>query len=226
MPYRHGTKGETMNRNHALLLGLGLLAGCVWDVNGDGQVVVACLGDSNSAFPFGMYCEQLAVQYPEIVFVSYAVPGSRAIGGTDDGLSQIAEAAAGVNGPPADVVLLAFGTNDIGGGGVSATEVADRIDTLNAAAADAGMPALVATLPPRFLSRADGSTTCTPNAVATPIIEATNALLRERIDPTWLVDFDSGFVCPTHFFPDGVHMSAAGVELRAERAAEAIFYVP
>ena len=215
-----------MRRNHALLLGLGWLAGCVWDVNGDGQVVVACLGDSNSAFPFGMYCEQLAVQYPDVVFVSYAVPGSRAIGGTDDGLSQIAEAAAGANGPPADVVLLAFGTNDIGGGGISASEVADRIDTLVTAAADAGMPALVATIPPRFVARAEGDTVCTPNASATPVIEATNALIRERTEPLWLVDFDSGFVCPTHFFPDGVHMSAAGVELRTERAAAAIFRVP
>jgi lysophospholipase L1-like esterase len=216
-----------MKPTNLWLIGLGVLTGCVWDVNGDGQIVIGCLGDSNSAFPFGMYCEQLAAEHPDLVFVSYAIPGTRAIGGPNDGLVQIAAAAAGVNGPPADIVLLAFGTNDIGGNGaISAEEMADRIDTLKAAAAAEGMPQFVATIPPRFDARLESATTCTENVLSTPVIEAANALIRERTDPSWLVDFDSGFTCPADIFPDGVHMSAAGVEKRADRFEERIFFVP
>lgn len=127
------------------------VASCVWDVNGDGQIVIACLGDSNT-YPYSGHCEKLRAKYPNIVWINYGVPGSKAVGGTDDGLSRIAVAAAGdATRPPADVVLLAYGTNDIGPqGSITASEMADRIDMLVAAAATEGVRAFVATIPPRF----------------------------------------------------------------------------
>jgi lysophospholipase L1-like esterase len=204
-----------------------LASSCLWDVNEDGRIVVACLGDSNTAPFVGFWCESVAAEHPDITFVNYAVPGARAIGGENDGRAQLARAVAGEKGPAPDFVVLAFLTNDIGGvGAISAEEAVGRVEALVDEAGALGIPAFVATVPPRFLSRPEGSGTCAPNPGATPIIEAANVLLRERISPDWLIDFDSGFTCPEDYHLDGVHISVAGQEKRAARAAEILFAVP
>jgi lysophospholipase L1-like esterase len=204
---------------------------CIWDVNKDGTIVIACLGDSNTSYPFfGNYCEQIAAAHPNIKLINYAVPGAKAVGGTNDGAAQIAAADVGdpANGkPPADFVVLAFGTNDIGGNGaITATEMADRIDTLKAAASAAGMVPFVASIPPRFVARALETDPCTPNPGASPVIAAADVLIQQRIDPLWFIDFYTGVTCPAHFYTDGVHINQAGQDLRAARTAERLFYVP
>jgi lysophospholipase L1-like esterase len=224
-----------MRLRHRLGFGFAALAlaasSCLWDVNEDDTLVVACLGDSNTSWPwFGGYCESVAAEHPDVVVLNYAVPGSRAIGGAFDGLAQIEWAATGdpaAGKLPADVVVLAFGTNDIGhDGAITAEEMADRIDALKAAATALGMPAYVASIPPRFLGRATDASPCTPNPAATPVIEAANALIRRRTWPRWLVDFHSGFTCPAHFAVDGVHFNQAGQDLRAARVDELLFSQP
>lgn len=204
---------------------------CIWDVNQDGTIVIACLGDSNTSYPFvGSYCETIAAAHPTITILNYAVAGTTAGGGPPDGgVYQVARAKAGdpaKGKPPADIVVLAFGTNDISGNGaITASEMADRIDTLKSAAAALGMPAFVASIPPRYLARAQGAP-CVPNPASTPVINAANALIQQRADPLWFIDFHTGFSCLAHFALDGVHINAAGQALRAERMAERLFYVP
>lgn len=58
------------------------------------------------------------------------------------------------------------------------------------------------------------------------MIDGSNALIRQRAAPNWLVDFDTGFTCPTHFESDGVHVSAEGGRLRADRFETMVTYVP
>jgi lysophospholipase L1-like esterase len=204
---------------------------CIWDVDKNGTIVIACLGDSNTSYPFvGYWCEPLAAKYPSLRFINYAVPGAKAIGGANDGIAQIALADAGdpANGkPPADFVILAFGTNDIGGNGaITATEMADRIDTLKAAASAAGMVPFVASIPPRFNARAQETDPCTPNALSQPVIDAANPRIQSRIDPLWFIDFHTGVTCPEQYGTDGVHINYTGQALRQARAEERILYVP
>jgi lysophospholipase L1-like esterase len=85
------------------------------------------------------------------------------------------------------------------------------------------MPAFVASIPPRFAPRRDGAAPCLPNALATPVIDAANALIEERADPRWFVDFHRGFRCLEHFATDGVHLNAAGQAERAGRARASLF---
>jgi lysophospholipase L1-like esterase len=202
---------------------------CIWDVNQDGTIVIACLGDSNT-WPFSGHCESIAAANPGLSILNYAVPGTSAGGGPPDGgVYQIARAKAGdpANGKlPADIVVLAFGTHDIGGNGsISPMVMADRIDVLKAAAAELGMPAFVASIPPR-VNRRDEGAPCVANPGATPVINAANYLIQQRTAPLWFIDYHTGFSCPAHFISDGVHINAAGGALRAERMAERLFYVP
>jgi lysophospholipase L1-like esterase len=224
-----------MRFRHRLGLAVAVLglasSSCIWDVNKDGTIVIACLGDSNTSYPFfGSYCEQIAAAYPSLKLINYAIAGTKAIGGDNDGLAQIAAAHAGdpASGkPPADFVVLAFGTNDIGGNGaISATEMANRIDTLKAAASAAGMVPFVASIPPRFVARAQDGDPCTPNPSSTPVIDAADVLIQQRIDPLWFVDFHTGVTCPAQFYTDGVHINGTGQTLRANRLTERLFYVP
>ena len=211
---------------------VGLAAfGCVWDINGDGAITIACLGDSNTSYPiYGSYCELIAAAYPSLTILNYAVPGTKAVGGQNDGLAQIAAAHAGdpANGkPPADFVVLAFGTNDISDNGlISATEMADRIDQLKAAAKADGMMVFVASIPPRFLARAQPTDPCTPNPSSTPVIDAADQRIQERTGSLWFVDFHTDVTCPDQFYVDGLHLNGTGQALRASRLTDRIFYVP
>src|SRR5262249_27588809 len=129
--------------------------------------------------------------------------------------------------PPADFVALAFGTNDISDNGlISATEMADRIDTLKAAAKADGMIAFVASIPPRFLARAQPTDPRTPNPSSTPMIDPADALIQHRTGSPWFVDFHTAVTCPAQFLTDGLHLNDLGQSVRADRLAERIFYVP
>jgi lysophospholipase L1-like esterase len=220
---------------HRLGLGIALAAlgslSCLLDVNEDGRTVVACLGDSNTSYPwFGDFCEALAAAHRDVTFLNYAMPGAKAIGGDHDGMAQLARAAAGdpaQDEPPADVVLLAFGTNDVGeDAALGAAELSARIDALKAAARAAGMLPFVASIPPRFEERENGATACAPEPLTTPVIDAANALIEQRAGSLRFVDFHTGFTCLEHFQTDGVHLDREGQDLRAARTAEQLFGAP
>src|SRR5262245_24634790 len=107
-----------------------LLGGCLRDYDGDGVLRIACLGDSNtfrSTAADLTWCARLAQLVPAVVvplpgnelrelptsFGIFARPGAAATDlnppPLDDGPEQLELALAW----QADVVILAFGTNDI-----------------------------------------------------------------------------------------------------------------
>lgn len=203
------------------------------DVNGDGRVVLACLGDSNTyadwqfkqheGFPKGRgWCEQLAEYLgPTVVLWNLATPGATAVRNQwpdlppdvlFSGFSQIEQALA-LDRP--DIVLVAFGTNDVlpDHAADPATILAAHCE-IAARARAAGALVLVATAPKPQPTH-DREYRRSPETLA-----RFNELLRASFTPDAVLDFEA-LLEPEDYFDD-LHMNAAGQYKRAQEAKRKI----
>jgi lysophospholipase L1-like esterase len=190
-------------------------APAVRDRNGDGRVVVACLGDSNTETQWPAphtpkWCEFAAAERPRWTFTNHAVGGStvtRPATARPWADTQLAETLA-KDAP--DVVILAFGTNDVRAG----RPTADVVAAYRAAVARieaAGAVAFVALAPPIH----------PPEPDRTAALAALNAALREAFPAARLVGFEAG-MARGDFEADGLHPNAAGQRKRAAAALRAL----
>lgn len=188
-----------------------LLASCVLvDRNGDGVVKVACLGDSNTAANVApSWCTKLAVALPGAVLINRAWGGTSALPG---GPYPTADAEQQLNWALfqwADVVVFAFGTNDLRLLNATPAALAGRLHDLAAMAEAAHVIAFVATVAPNYYDPGFDVLVADVNA-------------RLRADPALrIVDFDTNFG-PELFLPNNIHLNSAGQELRAARALIAL----
>lgn len=206
------------------------------DRNGDGEVVIACLGDSNTssvwqqARPKGFseefgWCEQLVARIddPRVRSINVgaggATIGPSQLGG--DLLEQVffegqQQLDLALFLESVDVVLMAFGTNDVvANTGSSPEDIVAHYNRLWRRARAYGMLALVATTPPVYENPKTGEVPRSRDAIA-----ETNQLLRETFAPRYRLDFDADM--PAEDYLDGLHMSAAGQATRADEARRAI----
>jgi len=192
------------------------LAGAVRDGNGDGRLVVACLGDSNT-LPGGFlvrhgWCDRLSTRRHRWQTVNQASGGATvtdfacALGIPICGRAQLAAA---LDEDAADAVILAFGTNDVAFG-VELPEIVLAYQARLAEAAARGARAFVALTPPDFRSRARRRQ-----------IAALNRLLRASIPSEDLVDFARGMT-QSLYLRDQVHLNDRGQAKLARRARRAL----
>jgi lysophospholipase L1-like esterase len=181
------------------------------DANGDGDTVLACLGDSNTAVnpsTTTKWCEllQALVDEPRFRIVNFARGGATAIRSREpSGYDQLPQAiAAG-----ADAIVLAFGTNDTNRENKADPDAVLRAyRELSAAAEREGIEVFVATTPPRYdLDDAP--------------IRALNQRLRDELPADRLIDFDS-IVDAEDFAGGGLHLLRSGQLKRARSAYRAL----
>lgn len=200
---------------------------------GTGAVRVACLGNSNTESdwqinrPDGFptedgWCERLADDV--LTSVNCGWSGATALPNVTgepyfQGEEQVAAALAD---PLVDVLILAYGTNDLWFGvnnpghlladDLTPAGIADQIEALALQAEQSGALVLVGTtpyrLPPEDLSIND-------------LADDLNAELALRFAPESLVDFTTGFVAGD-YLNDGLHMSSDGMARRATAARQAV----
>jgi lysophospholipase L1-like esterase len=181
------------------------------DVDGDGRLVLVCLGDSNTERMPGAWppwCDRL----PSLLPAGFRVV-NRGQGGATASAVGLLDAAAPLahaleNDTP-DVALLAYGTNDVIAGATSAEIVAATARHARRLL-EAGVQPLIALAPP--LRSADAA----ENAAVVEL----NAALRAGFPERWIVDFWSGFGDAQ--LVDRVHLNDAGQERRARIAAQAL----
>src|SRR5262249_26097624 len=123
-PFRARLLGRVTGRR-LLPFVLGAAVACtssagVHDVNGDGRVVVACLGDSNTESrwppPYTPKSWEMAAETaPGWTFVTHAVGGATVTRPTDDHSFADRQLDLALADRP-DAVVLAFGTNDVRAG--------------------------------------------------------------------------------------------------------------
>jgi lysophospholipase L1-like esterase len=182
---------------------------------------VACLGDSNTfalppMTPPG-WCELLQLPDGAWEARSFAFLGATVSGGPTTSFMSAADhiAKAEAEWHP-DVYLLSYGTNDLKR--LPPAEIVAAYLRQRDALVARGRRVLIATTPPVF-----------PPAAALPEIRELNALLRERIPPRDLVDFDT-IVDSTDYdvdgrrvsTRDGIHINLRGEEKRARAARAAL----
>lgn len=109
-------------------------------------------------------------------------------------------------------LVIALGTNDIGRG--PGWQVVDHIMALGTRALEVApcLKIYYATIPPRF----DPTFNNEPNRLMA------NALLRARVPPDRLIDFDTGFV-KEDLAPSGIHFSPDAQRRRMERVFPVLF---
>lgn len=207
----------------------------VADRNRDGRIVIACLGDSNTASHWQYerhngftidqgWCERLQVRLddPRVETVNMGEGGATVSPHPVQGLYpnkyfegslQLEEV---LKRHPVDLAILAFGTNDVlpTFNGIP-IDIVDHYTRVRRQARAAGVPALVA-LTPLAVPHPERKE-MTRSLVA--LID-TNRFLRERFAPYELVAFDLG--AEAENFIDDVHMSAHAQALRARAAEEAV----
>jgi lysophospholipase L1-like esterase len=196
--------------------GLLLVTACtpsagVHDVNGDGRIVVVCLGDSNTDRRWPppdtpKWCELAAERMPEWTFINHAVSGATVTRHADPRLWGDTQLDRAVPADAADAVVLAFGTNDVRGGRMTADIVAAyevAVTTIEAT----GARAFVALAPPIY----------PPEPEHAGALEELNRALRATFAPARLVDFHTGMGVKD-FEPDGLHPNPGGQRKRAEAA--------
>ena len=219
-----------MRRRVWLLLILGLLAGCpLVDVDGDRVLRIACLGDSNTVAGWPTpdttrWCERLCKNLPSApVLRSDGTFATLPVACYDDGWGGVTVTdqpvchnsyyacadvqMAGALAQSADVVILAFGTNDLRDGATPA-EIVAAYKRVIAPAQQTGRLTYIALTPPMYPPPADG------------VVEALNAALVASFDRSMLVDFYTGFT--QSLFLDSIHLNDSGQDLRAARASAAL----
>ena len=216
------------------------------DNNGDGQVRVVALGDSNtwqlctcngqpcgcSRWPQYLQNALAAAGYANLPYTPYAPvtvdPGTSVWGATvldygssvpnQDGPEMILNAIA-LN-PRPDVAILALGTNDIKVHGTPALAILNGLATLKSTLENAGIDTLIAFVPP-FASPADAPTLNPQVDELNTDLTYVNALAGKSED---LVDFhtvqDGDFDGDGVLVPtrDGVHFNTTGQQRRAQAA--------
>lgn len=200
------------------LAALALAAACaapagVRDVNGDGRVVVACLGDSNTEHrwppPYTpKWCELAAAARPAWTFANHAVGGATVTPAARWAGPQL-DAALAADAAP-DAVVLAFGTNDVRAGRPTDAIVAAYRDAVRRVEAS-GALAFVALAPPIH----------PPEPAHADALAALNAALRRALPAARLVDFARDMP-PARFEADGLHPNADGQRVRAAAALRAL----
>jgi lysophospholipase L1-like esterase len=181
----------------------------VHDVNGDGRVIVACLGDSNTDARWPpphtpKWCE-FAAEATGWTFANHAVSGTTVTMPAAPARwagPQLDEALADAP----DAVVLAFGTNDVRTGRSTAEIVAAYRDAVRRVDATGAM-AFVALSPPLF----------PPEPQHAEQLAALNAALRGAFARDLLIDFASGMT-RADYEPDGIHPNADGQHKRAAAA--------
>jgi lysophospholipase L1-like esterase len=204
----------------AAILGLVALAACQsapdrLDRDGDGVTRVACLGDSNTfAHPGPGWCDLLGTASPHWVMSNRSWNGMSVIdfGETYGGFVLAAaphvDEVLTLDHP--DVVILAFGTNDLRHG-ATPQAIVEAYAQAKAKIERTGARCLIALTPP------------TQPPQSPTLNEPTrdlNARLRAAF-PADIVDFWSGMT-PAEFKPDGLHVNEAGHAKRAAAAREAL----
>jgi lysophospholipase L1-like esterase len=186
----------------------------VSDRNGDGKIVVACLGDSNTDRHWPppdtpKWCELAADRVPDWTFVNRAVSGARVseFSGPEGWSGTQLDATL----PMApDAVVLAFGTNDVRFG----RSAADVVAAYRAAVARieaTGAVAFVALAPPIH----------PPEPEHAHALDELNAALRAAFPAARVIDFASGMT-RADFGDDGLHPNDDGQRKRAEAALRAL----
>jgi lysophospholipase L1-like esterase len=178
------------------------------DRNGDGVITVICLGDSNTAPrvpPGPKWCEFVAQLHPDWKVVNDGALYAKAAG--DCFLcGKMLLGSALLAGP--DIVILALGTNDRQ---QKPEATVDALLSLRDQAARTKAEVFIATIPPIF--ERDPS--------FEHYVNATNALLAQRVAPSRLVDFFSDMQ-REDFLSDGVHIKPSGQHKRAAAAEKAL----
>ncbi len=174
------------------------------DTDGDGVRRLACLGDSNTFALMdknpGSWCDALqkTVWNEAASIVDWGYIGATvAPAPTGTAFTQLARAVE----EGADLMIAVFGTNDV----VLFTpdEIVDAIKALDAAAASAHVPLLVATPTSRY---------DVPGAA--DALAQTSTLLRAAFPADRILDFNA-VVGPSDFQPDQLHMLPSGVAATA-----------
>ena len=185
------------------------------DRNHDGVITIACLGDSNTfADPKPGWCDLLGEASPKWVMSNRSWNGMSIIdfgesyGGFKLAAAPHVDEVLTLDHP--DVVILAFGTNDLKHAAMPEA-IVDAYAQAKAKIEATGARCLVALTPPTFPPDASG---------LNPGIEALNAKVRQQFGSD-VVDFWSGMT-RADFKPDGLHVNAAGHAKRAAAAREAI----
>ena len=189
----------------------------VVDVNGDGVLTVACLGDSNTQDGWPTtdtvrWCTRAARERSEWRWRNVGLGGATLCDTLPDNekwtqlwtaRGQLAQV------PEADVVVLAFGTNDIKGWGLQATQLVDCAFALRTAAWP--RPVYLALVPPMV----------GPFAKFEPKVRLVNALFGQSFPASNLVDFFTGFGRDL-LEKDGEHLNDAGQALRTRRVLDVL----
>ena len=232
-----------------------LLHGCVVkDITGDARIVIGCFGDSNTMTTGGSWCDNLSplVSPYHWEVMNYGWPGATARNENPSGpppcggilafgvpkcsLWWIQSALTGFPPPlnpylaPMDVVLLAYGTNDIRNGvtmyGNSALQLipplivhAYREDI---AALPAGTLVLIALVPP-FNPYAPSPPAPAWDPRWNQVVLATNQLIRQSWPANRIVDFYAVASVPGDY-ADLVHLNAGGQQKRAAAAYNALIH--
>lgn len=192
----------------------------VGDVNGDGLITIACLGDSNTSglwWSGPSWCEQL----DQLLLPATAVTNEKGFGGATavrvltpplsdwiiDGYEQLSSAIQ----TQADVVVMAFGTNDLGDPRIGATpqDVVNAYTELKSIAEASGLFVLIAFTPPTFPPVSNFEE-------RNSLYDQLNALLLSTFPADRLVDFRAPpLIFPDDYMSDGIHMNVPGQAKRA-----------
>ncbi|MDG2305368.1 MAG: SGNH/GDSL hydrolase family protein [Candidatus Binatia bacterium] len=202
------------------------------DRNGDGEIVIACLGDSNTAStwqgvkPGGFepelgWCEQLLARLedPRVRILNMGVGGATVSPNIVSDVpadrvffSGVGQLESVLSTDPVDVVILAFGTNDVlaDQNGVP-EEIVDNYNRLWRIVRSRGLLGFVIVTPTVFPHPRTGEIRRSLAAIA-----ETNARIDDIFAPRFVLDFELE-MGPQHFMDD-LHMNAAGQALRASEA--------
>jgi lysophospholipase L1-like esterase len=187
--------------------------GLLRDRDGDGRIVVSCLGDSNTHAVEGgvaSWCGRLGERLPSDSWhvINRGLGGATAVmrASTLHAGSQMNYT---LENDFPDAVILAFGTNDLLAE-VESAEIVDAYRSLALRVYAAGALPFVALTPP-----------IQPAASAFNVrVRELNGALRAAFDENRILDFWSGFSAEE--FEDALHLADLGQARRAEIAAAAL----
>lgn len=186
----------------------------IQDRNGDGEIFLAALGDSNTFFvwtpSWGAQLDQRGrVAHPEFRAITWARPGATAV---DTGKPELATAFGQLDVAlprEPDAVVLAFGTNDLGVATVP--EIIDAYVQLDDLIQAAGSRTFIAKAPPCFNHY-------------TAKIEALNAALDATFPADVVIDFHT--TMRQADYGHGCHMNLRAQTLRANAVYERLLFEP
>lgn len=206
----------------------------VVDRNRDGRIVIACLGDSNTASgwqqdkdggfpPEEGWCEQVLARLndPRVSIVNRGVGGATASPHPLEGrreqrvfFSGDEQLDSALEDAPIDVAMMAYGTNDVlpalNGDPAS---IVDHYNRLWRRERSHGLLAFVAITPPVLVHQRTGKLRRDPERIA-----ETNERIAEIFPRRFTLPFDAGMTEAD--FMDDLHMNARGQSKRADAAIE------